>query len=74
MKNARASGEGRDRAGEAEPTRVDRVARGQDARTSAPLESHAEFGVWGGLTTKERRIILHQAPTPSQWRPIVLTG
>jgi len=37
------SGQGRERSGKAELTRVDRVAQGQDARASAPLESHAEF-------------------------------
>lgn len=36
------------------------------------LESHAEFGVWGGLSTKERRRLLRDAPTPSEWRPRVL--
>ena len=41
---ARASGPGPARAAAAEPlSRADRVARGKDARTVAPLESHAEF-------------------------------
>ena len=41
---ARASDRGRARAAAAEPlSRADRVARGKDARTAAPLESHAEF-------------------------------
>jgi WhiB family redox-sensing transcriptional regulator len=35
------------------------------------LESHAEFGVWGGMNTKERRILLRQAPTSSEWRPMI---
>jgi Uncharacterized protein conserved in bacteria (DUF2252) len=39
----RASGKGRDRAGKAELTRADLVARGKDPRASAPLESHAVF-------------------------------
>jgi WhiB family transcriptional regulator, redox-sensing transcriptional regulator len=36
------------------------------------LESRAEFGVWGGLTTKERNRLLRVAPTPTQWRPLVM--
>ena len=40
----RTSGKGSTRAGTVElPSRADRVARGKDARASAPLESHAEF-------------------------------
>jgi WhiB family redox-sensing transcriptional regulator len=38
------------------------------------LESHAEFGVWGGMNTKERRVLLRTAPTPAEWRPIIRTG
>ena len=38
------------------------------------LKSHAEFGVWGGLSAKERHRLLAEAPTPSQWRPSVLAG
>jgi uncharacterized protein (DUF2252 family) len=42
---ARTSGRGRARGGAVEQlSRADRVARGKDARTRAPLESHAEFG------------------------------
>ncbi len=41
---ARASDRGQARAAAAEPlSRADRAARGKDARTAAPLESHAEF-------------------------------
>ena len=41
---ARAADRGRARAAAAEPlSRADRAARGKDARTTAPLESHAEF-------------------------------
>ena len=40
----RGSGKGSGRAGTVEQlSRADRVARGKDARTQAPLESHAEF-------------------------------
>jgi WhiB family redox-sensing transcriptional regulator len=38
------------------------------------LESHAEFGVWGGMSTKERRTLLRKAPTPSEWRLVIRTG
>ena len=41
---ARTAGRARARAAAAEPlSRADRAARGKDARTAAPLESHAEF-------------------------------
>ena len=44
----RASDKGSTRAGTVEPlSRADRVARGKDARTVAPLESHAEFAPAG---------------------------
>jgi uncharacterized protein (DUF2252 family) len=42
---ARASGRGPTQTGTVEHlSRADRVARGKDARTAAPLDSHAEFG------------------------------
>ena len=37
------------------------------------LESRAEFGVWGGMSTKERRV-LHRAPTASESRPMTRGG
>ena len=45
---ARTSGNGSTRARTMEPlSRADRAARGKDARTAAPLESHAEFAPAG---------------------------
>jgi WhiB family transcriptional regulator, redox-sensing transcriptional regulator len=38
------------------------------------LESRAEFGVWGGMSTKERRVLLSDAPTASEWRPMIQSG
>src|SRR6266508_2675868 len=32
------------------------------------LDSHAEFGVWGGLNTKERHRLLAGAPVAPDWR------
>ena len=57
---ARTSGQGPARAGAAEQlTRADQVARGKDARTSAPLESHAEFKP--GATRDPVGLLLEQA-------------
>lgn len=38
------------------------------------LESRAEFGVWGGMSTKERRVLLRRAPTALEWRPMIRDG
>ena len=32
------------------------------------LASRAEFGVWGGLNSRERRTLLGRIPPPSDWR------
>ncbi|TMK85931.1 MAG: WhiB family transcriptional regulator [Actinobacteria bacterium] len=35
------------------------------------LESRAEFGVWGGLTSKERRKLIRQVPKTTDWVPVL---
>lgn len=32
------------------------------------LDSHTEFGVWGGLTERERRALLRRYPDVEDWR------
>lgn len=32
------------------------------------LDNHVEFGVWGGLTERERRALLKQRPDVTSWR------
>jgi len=44
------------------PVRVDCLA---DA-----LDSRAEFGVWGGMTERERRTLLRRRPDVSSWRAL----
>lgn len=35
------------------------------------FEAHAEFGVWGGLNSKERRKVARLSPKTSDWRPVL---
>ena len=35
------------------------------------LQSGAEFGVWGGLTERERRALLRQHPDVADWRAVL---
>jgi WhiB family redox-sensing transcriptional regulator len=44
------------------PVRIDCLA---DA-----LDSRAEFGVWGGLTERERRVLLRRRPDIRSWRSL----
>jgi WhiB family redox-sensing transcriptional regulator len=44
------------------PVRIDCLA---DA-----LDSRAEFGVWGGLTERERRVLLRRRPDIHSWRSL----
>ncbi|HEX8095835.1 WhiB family transcriptional regulator [Jatrophihabitans sp.] len=44
------------------PVRVDCLA---DA-----LDSRAEFGVWGGMTERERRTLLRRRPDVGSWRAL----
>jgi WhiB family redox-sensing transcriptional regulator len=32
------------------------------------LDSRAEFGVWGGMTERERRTLLRRRPDVGSWR------
>ena len=38
------------------------------------LDNQIEWGVWGGLTERERRHLLRQRPDVTSWREIILAG
>ncbi|WP_130797668.1 WhiB family transcriptional regulator [Streptomyces otsuchiensis] len=38
------------------------------------LDSRAEFGVWGGMTERERRALLRRRPTVTSWRRLLATA
>jgi WhiB family redox-sensing transcriptional regulator len=35
------------------------------------LDNRIEYGVWGGLTARERRTLLRQLPEVVRWRPLL---
>ncbi len=35
------------------------------------LNNRIEFGVWGGLTERERRVVLARRPDVHSWRPVL---
>jgi WhiB family redox-sensing transcriptional regulator len=38
------------------------------------LDNRVEFGVWGGLTERERRALLRRRPTITSWRGLLETA
>ncbi|HNQ07264.1 MAG TPA: WhiB family transcriptional regulator [Tetrasphaera sp.] len=36
------------------------------------LDNHVEFGVWGGLTERERRALLRRRPDVTSWHDLLL--
>lgn len=34
------------------------------------LDNHTEFGVWGGMTERERRALLKRRPNVASWRAL----
>ncbi|MFD0369415.1 WhiB family transcriptional regulator [Streptomyces sp. NPDC127114] len=38
------------------------------------LDNRVEFGVWGGMTEKERRALLDRRPTVTSWRRLLETA
>lgn len=34
------------------------------------LDNHTEFGIWGGMTERERRALLKRRPRVSSWRAL----
>jgi WhiB family redox-sensing transcriptional regulator len=38
------------------------------------LDNRVEFGVWGGLTERERRALLRRRPNVRSWRSLLATA
>jgi WhiB family redox-sensing transcriptional regulator len=38
------------------------------------LDNEIEWGVWGGLTERERRALLRQRPNVTSWRQLLETA
>ncbi|MFZ9284185.1 MAG: WhiB family transcriptional regulator [Candidatus Nanopelagicales bacterium] len=38
------------------------------------LENRIQFGVWGGLTERERRVLLRKHPNQNSWRELLTTS
>ncbi|WP_327350465.1 WhiB family transcriptional regulator [Streptomyces sp. NBC_01304] len=38
------------------------------------LDERIEFGVWGGMTERERRALLRRRPTVTSWRTLLRTA
>jgi WhiB family redox-sensing transcriptional regulator len=53
------------------------VCMGCSVRTEClaeALDSKVEFGVWGGMTERERRSILRRRPDVTSWRSLLLSA
>ena len=56
---------------------VKTVCRGCPVRTECladALDNKMEFGVWGGLTERERRALLRRHPEVTSWRELLETA
>ncbi|KWW98711.1 Transcriptional regulator WhiB [Carbonactinospora thermoautotrophica] len=38
------------------------------------LDNRIEFGVWGGMTERERRALLRRRPNVTSWRKLLLSA
>ena len=38
------------------------------------LDNHTEFGIWGGMTERERRALLRRRPEVTSWRALLETA
>lgn len=38
------------------------------------LDNRVEFGVWGGMTERERRALLRRRPQVTSWRHLLITA
>lgn len=57
--------------------RAKAVCQGCVVRTeclSDALDNQVEFGVWGGMTERERRALLRRRPDVSSWRHVLVTA
>lgn len=58
----------------AEQNRVKTLCLGCPVRTECladALDNRVEFGVWGGMTERERRALLRRRPEVSCWRTLL---
>ena len=61
----------------AEQNRAKAVCMGCVVRTeclSDALDNRTEFGVWGGMTERERRALLKKRPNVQSWRRLLETA
>ncbi len=57
--------------------RVKAVCTGCPVRTECladALDNRTEFGVWGGMTERERRAVLRRRPNVRSWRRLLETA
>lgn len=57
--------------------RVKLVCLGCEVRTECladALDNRVEFGVWGGMTERERRALLRRRPEVTSWRRLLQTA
>ncbi|MFE5538720.1 WhiB family transcriptional regulator [Streptomyces sp. NPDC056492] len=55
-------------------SRAKAVCTGCPVRTECladALDNRVEFGVWGGMTERERRALLRRRPTVTSWRSLL---
>ncbi|WP_026454652.1 WhiB family transcriptional regulator [Saccharomonospora iraqiensis] len=58
----------------AEQNRAKMVCMGCPVRTEClaeALDNRIEFGVWGGMTERERRALLRRRPSVPSWRALL---
>ncbi|MGH8828809.1 MAG: WhiB family transcriptional regulator [Jiangellaceae bacterium] len=54
--------------------RAKAVCRGCPVRSECladALDNHTEFGIWGGMTERERRALLRRRPNVISWRALL---
>jgi WhiB family redox-sensing transcriptional regulator len=57
--------------------RAKQVCQGCPVRTEClaeALDNRTEFGVWGGMTERERRALLRRRPNVTSWRKLLETA
>lgn len=60
-----------------EQNKAKSVCLGCQVRTEClahALDNREEFGVWGGMTERERRALLRRRPTVTSWRRLLETA